>query len=81
MVLVGLDELRVVRSLGTFALPDPIIIAETDASSSGVGVLIFRRCNGCDVFLGEGGTDITKLGFGVDSSYQTLDLVMKEVLP
>ena len=72
MVLVGLDEQRVVRSLGTFALPDPIIIAETDASLSGVGVLIFRRYNGCDVFLGGGGADITKLGFGVDSSYQNL---------
>ena len=72
MVLVGLDEQRVVRSLDTFALLDPHIIAETDASLSGVGVLIFRRCNGCDVFLGEGGADITKLEFGVDSSYQNL---------
>ena len=73
MVLVGLDEQRVVRSLGTFALLDPHMIAETDASLSGVGVLILRRCcNGCEVFLGEGGADITKLGFGVDSSYQNL---------
>ena len=30
---------------------------------SGVRVLIFRRCNGCDVFLGGGGAEITKLGF------------------
>ena len=51
-VLVGLDEQRVVRSLGTFALPDPHIIAWTDASLIGVGVLIFRRCKGRDVFLG-----------------------------
>ena len=69
MALLGLDEQRVVRS---FALPDPLIIAETDASLSGVGVLIFRRCNGCDVFSGGDGADITKLGFGVDSSYQNL---------
>ena len=48
MVLVGLDEQRVVWSLGTFALTDPLIITETDASLSRVGVLIFRRCNGCD---------------------------------
>ena len=46
-------------SLGTFAVPDPNIIAETDASLSGVGVLIFRRCTGRDVFLGGGGADIT----------------------
>ena len=39
---------------------------------AGVGVLIFRRCNGCDVFSGGDGADITKLGFGVDSSYQNL---------
>ena len=72
MVLVGLDERQVARSLGTFALPKPLIIAETDASLTGVGVLIYRRMNGHDVFLGGGGADITKLGFGADSSFQNL---------
>ena len=69
---MGLDEQRVLRSLGTFAVPDPHIIDETDAALSGVGVLIFRQCNARDVFLGGSGADITKLGFGVDSSFQNL---------
>lgn len=72
LCLVRFRETEFTRSIESFALATPVLVAEFDSSLSGAGVIWFARNNGAEEVLGVSAIDLTFLGFGIDSSNQNL---------
>jgi hypothetical protein len=76
----SLSRDRVHRTLESFTHTTPVIIAESDASLSGAGLIWSVRNDGAEDVLGVSAVDLTRLGFGVDSSYQNVSKFIGAVL-
>jgi hypothetical protein len=80
LCLVRYRETEFTRTLESFTHTTPVIIAEFDASLSGAGLIWSVRNDGAEEVLGVSAIDLTRLGFGVDSSYQNLSEFIGAVL-
>jgi hypothetical protein len=80
LCLVRYRETEFTRTLESFTHTTPVVIAEFDASLSGAGLIWLARNNGAEEVLGVSAVDLTRLGFGVDSSYQNLSEFIGAVL-
>jgi hypothetical protein len=80
LCLVRYRETEFTRTLESFTHTTPVIIAEFDASLSGAGLIWSVRNDGAEEVLGVSAVDLTRLGFGVDSSYQNLSEFIGAVL-
>lgn len=72
LYLVKHDEIRFTRTLSSFVPQVPTLIAQFDASLSGVGVVWYRKENGTEECVGFCAVSIDHLGFKDNSSYQNL---------
>jgi hypothetical protein len=64
----------------SFMPTTPVMIAEFDASLSGAGVIWSVRKDGAEEVQGVSTVDFSRLGFGVDSSFQNLSEFIGAIL-
>jgi hypothetical protein len=64
----------------SFMPTTPVMIAEFDASLSGAGVIWSVRNDGAEEVQGVSSVDFSRLGFGVDSSFQNLSEFIGAIL-
>lgn len=70
LFLVGYDEAKFTRTLESFDKRPAQYVVEFDASLTGAGVLIYQRLNAVEVCVVATATDLQKIEFGNDSSFQ-----------
>jgi hypothetical protein len=68
--LLVVDEKHYGRPMASFRSRPPDYIVETDASLSGVGVILYRNNDSLDTCVGGSAVSIKDFGFGTDSGFQ-----------
>ncbi len=68
--LLIVDEKNYGRPMASFRPRPPDYIVETDASLSGVGVILYSNKNSLDTCVGGSAVSIREYGFGTDSGFQ-----------
>jgi hypothetical protein len=72
LCLVRQQETEFTRTIESFVLTVPAVIAEFDSSLSGAGLIWYAVEDGAEVAKGVCAVDLTFLEFGTDSSFQNL---------
>jgi hypothetical protein len=80
LCLVRYRETEFTRTIESFAHSTPVSIVEFDASLSGAGLIWSARRDGAEVVLGVSAVDLTRLEFGIDSSFQNLSEYIGAIL-
>ena len=70
LCLVKYDEVQFTRALSSFHLVAATVVAEFDASLTGIGVIWYQRVDGAEVVLGVCALSTVFLDLRDDSSYQ-----------
>ena len=70
LYLLVVDEKHYGRPMASFRPRSPDYIVETDASLSGVGIILYKKGEALDTCVGGSAVSIKDFGFGVDSSFQ-----------